>query len=164
MSVPQEAIESLLEQPGLFKRLNLKDWVWAAIVLAATAFVFVNYGKVMDAYEIGILALSAPGLIGLGWYWKAFQPYALAVAACSLLGIWLYGGDYGNAEQVFGLKFLFSSQSAVMWMSALFVLATVTYFAGLFANNGFTLKTGSAITWAALIMGFTGLMVRWYES
>ncbi|MEZ5451844.1 MAG: c-type cytochrome biogenesis protein CcsB [Thiothrix sp.] len=164
MSVPQEAIESLLEQPSLFKRLMLKDWVWAAIVLAATVFVFATYGNVMDAYEIGILACTAPGLIGLGWYWKAFQPYTLVVAAFSLVGIWLYGGNYGNAEQVFGLKYLFSSQSAIMWMSALFVMATVAYFGGLFADHEFTLKTASAITWSALVMGFTGLMVRWYES
>lgn len=164
MSVPQQTIDSLIEQPGLFQQLQLRDWLWAAVVLAATAFTFTLYGSGMDAYEIGILALTAPALIALGWYWKAFQPYALTVAAFSLLGIWLYGGNYANAETVFGLKFLFSSQSAVMWMSALFVMATVAYFGGLFANSPFTLKTASVMTWAALVMGFTGLMVRWFES
>ena len=164
MSVPQQTLESLIEEPSLFKQLGLRDWLWAAVVLAATAFLFAQYGNGMDGYEIGILAMSAPSLIGLGWYWKAFQPYALAVAAFSLLGIWLYDGSYANAEVVFGLKFLVSSQSAVMWMSALFVMATVTYLGGLVANNEFTLKTGSALTWAALIMGMTGLLVRWYET
>ncbi len=164
MSVPQQTLESLIEEPSLFKQLGLRDWLWAAVVLAATAFLFAQYGSGMDGYEVGILAMSAPSLIGLGWYWKAFQPYALAVAAFSLLGIWLYDGSYANAEVVFGLKFLVSSQSAVMWMSALFVMATVTYLGGLVANNEFTLKTGSALTWAALIMGMTGLMVRWYET
>lgn len=164
MSVPQQTLESLIEEPSLFKQLGLRDWLWAAVVLAATAFLFAQYGNGMDGYEIGILAMSAPSLIGLGWYWKAFQPYALAVAAFSLLGIWLYDGSYANAEVVFGLKFLVSSQSAVMWMSALFVMATVTYLGGLVANNEFTLKTGTALTWAALIMGMTGLMVRWYET
>lgn len=62
------------------------------------------------------------------------------------------------------LKYLFSSQSAVMWMSALFVMATVAYFAGLFANNNFTLKTASVLTWSALVMGLTGMMARWNES
>jgi cytochrome c-type biogenesis protein CcsB len=164
MSVPQEALNSLIDQPSLFQRLRLRDWVWAGFVLAAAIFVFAQYGNVMDTYEIGILALAALGLIGLGWHWKAFQPYALTVAGLSLLGIWLYGGNNANAESVFGLKFLFSSQSAIMWMSALFVMATVTYFGGLFANSPFTLKTGTALTWAALVMGLTGLMVRWYES
>lgn len=164
MSVPQQAIESLIEQPGLFRQLQLRDWLWAAVVIAATAFAFAWYGSNMDAYEIGILALTAPAITALGWYWKAFQPYALTVAAFSLLGMWLYGGNYANAETVFGLKYLVSSQSAVMWMSALFVMATVAYFGGLFANSAFTLKTGSVLTWAALVMGLTGLMVRWFES
>ena len=164
MSVPQQTIDALIEQPSLFKQLDLRDWLWAGIVLAAALFVFVKYGNTMDAYEIGILTLSTPSLIGLGWYWKAFQPYTLAVAACSLLGIWLYGNSYANGETVFGLKFLFSSQSAIMWMSALFVMATVTYFGGLFSGSAFVDKTASALTWSALVMGMTGLMVRWFES
>lgn len=164
MSTPQQTVDALIEQPGIFKQLSLNDWLWAGLILAATVFVFVTYAQTMDAYEIGILAMAAPGLITLGWIWKPFRPYAVAVAAFSLLGIWLYAGSYANAESVFGLKFLFSSQSAIMWMSALFVMATVTYWGGLFANSPFTLKTGSALTWAALVMGFTGLMVRWYES
>lgn len=164
MSTPQQTIDSLIERPSLFQQLRLSDWLWAALVIAASVWVFFQYGNVMDEYEIGILALTAPAWVALGWYWKAFRPYGIAVALLSLLGIWLYAGNYANAEQVFGLKFLLSSQSAVMWMSALFVLATVSYFAGLFANNTFALKTGSATTWVALVMGFVGLMVRWYES
>ncbi|OQX15604.1 MAG: c-type cytochrome biogenesis protein CcsB [Thiothrix lacustris] len=164
MSTPQQTIDSLIEQPSLFQQLRLSDWLWAALIIAASVWVFAQYGSFMDEYEIGILALTAPSWIALGWYWKAFRPYSIAVGLMSLLGIWLYAGDYANAEQVFGLKFLVSSQSAVMWMSALFVMATVAYFAGLFANNAFTLKTASAMTWVALVMGFTGLMVRWYES
>jgi cytochrome c-type biogenesis protein CcsB len=164
MSVPQQTLEALIERPSLFKHLGLSDWLWASVVLAATIFVFAKYGGTMDAYEIGILTLSAPSLIGLGWFWKAFQPYAIAVALCSLLAIWLYGGVYANGETVFGLKFLFSSQSAIMWMSALFVMATFTYFGGLFSDSTFVNKTATAITWSALVMGMTGLMVRWLES
>jgi cytochrome c-type biogenesis protein CcsB len=164
MSAQQDMIDTLIDEPGFFRQLKVTDWLWAGVVFAATAWVFMLYGSNMDNYEIGILGLSAPAIIGLGWYWKAFRPYALAVAACSLLGIWLYAGAYANAEQVFGLKFLFSSQSAIMWMSALFVMATVAYFGGLLANSPFTLKTASTITWVALVMGLCGLMVRWYES
>ena len=164
MTVPQESIDSLIEQPSLLKQLQLSDWLWALVVIAATAFTFINYGATMDAYEIGILALTAPAIIAQGWYWKAFRPYVIAVALLSLFSIWLYNGNYANAEAVFGLKFLFSSQSAVMWMSALFVLATVAYFGGLFTNNQFTMKTASAMTWVALVMGLVGLMVRWHES
>ena len=164
MSVPQDAMQELINRPSLFQRLGLSDWVWAALLIVGTVFVFNRYANHMDVYEQGILILTAPSIIALGWYWRASQPLTVAVTMLSLLGIWLYSGDYSNADKVFGLKYLLSSQSAVMWMSALFVLATVFYFAGLLAGNTFIEKTGSAITWVAITMGFVGLMVRWYES
>ncbi|MGB1257708.1 MAG: c-type cytochrome biogenesis protein CcsB [Thiolinea sp.] len=164
MSVPQDAMQEIINRPGLLQRLKLSDWIWAVLVIAGAAFVFSSYSSHMDVYEQGILILTAPSIIALGWYWRAFQPLTVAVTLLSLLGIWLYGGDYGSADKVFGLKYMFSSQSAVMWMSALFVLATIFYFVGLIAGNDFTEKTGSAITWVAITMGFVGLMVRWYES
>ena len=164
MSVPQETLNSLIEQPSLFKRLNQGDWIWAGLVLVATLFTFGKYWANMDGYEIIILLLTAPGLIALGWFWKPIQRFVLTAAVFSLLGIWLYGDSYANGETVFGLKYLFSSQSAVMWMSALFVMATVAYFGGLLTNSQFVLKTGTALTWSAIVMGMTGLMVRWFES
>lgn len=164
MSVPQETLNSLIEQPSLFKRLNQGDWIWAGLVLVATLFTFGKYWANMDGYEIIILLLTAPGLIALGWFWKPIQRFVLTAAVFSLLGIWLYGDSYTNGETVFGLKYLFSSQSAVMWMSALFVMATVAYFGGLLTNSQFVLKTGTALTWSAIVMGMTGLMVRWFES
>lgn len=164
MSVPQEAMHEFMHKPSLLQRLKVNDWIWAALVVLGTAYAFNQYAAFMDAYEQGFLILSAPALIALGWYWRAVQPYSVAVTALSLLGIWLYAGNYANAEVVFGLKYLFSSQSAIMWMSALFVLATAFYFAGLAANSAFIEKTGTALTWTALVMGFSGLMVRWYES
>ncbi len=164
MSVPQEAMQEFMDKPGFLQRLTPVDWIWAALVIIGTTYAFSQYSMYMDIYEQGFLIMAAPALIALGWYWKAIQPYSLVVTVFSLLGMWLYTGNYANAEVVFGLKYLFSSQSAVMWMSALFVLATAFYFAGLIADSEFIQKTGSALTWSALVMGFTGLMVRWYES
>ncbi|MEZ5480549.1 MAG: c-type cytochrome biogenesis protein CcsB, partial [Thiolinea sp.] len=153
-----------MSQPGLLQRLKPFDWLWAALVVFGTAIAWGEYSVYMDLYEQAFLILAAPALIALGWYWRAIEPYTLAVTALSLLGIWLYAGNYANGETVFGLKFLFSSQSAIMWMSALFVLATLFYIGGTAANHDFTQKTGTALTWTALVMGLTGLMVRWYES
>ncbi len=164
MSVPQETLNTLIEPPNLFKRLTRNDWIWAGIIVVAALFTLVRYINAMDSYEIGILLLTTPALIGLGWYWPVIQRYVLTVGFLSLCSIWFYAGNYANQENVFALKYLISSQSAVMWMSALFVMATVAYFAGLASNSEFVLKTGSALTWTALIMGLTGLMVRWYES
>ncbi|MEZ5537388.1 MAG: c-type cytochrome biogenesis protein CcsB [Thiolinea sp.] len=164
MSIQQSALDEFIDSPGLLKKLGVFDWAWAALAVIGAAFVFIQYSSYMDVYEQGILLLSAPALIAFGWYWKAMQPVTAAITLLSLLGIWLYGGNYANAEEVFGLRFLVSSQSAIMWMSALFVLATVFYFGGLIANSAFVEKTASSITWTAIVMGFTGLMVRWYES
>jgi len=164
MSVPQHTMQDVFARPGLLQRLNLRDWLWAAVVLAGIAYAFASYHSAMDAYEQSFLLLSAPAVLALGFYWRSSQLYVLAVALLSLFGIWLYGGDYANGESVFGLKYLFSSQSAVMWMSALFFLATAFYFTGLVSGSEFINKTATAITWTALVMGLTGLMVRWYES
>jgi cytochrome c-type biogenesis protein CcsB len=51
-----------------------------------------------------------------------------------------------------------------MWMSALYVMATITYFAHLLSGSAFVGKVASAMTWSATAMGLVGLMVRWRES
>ncbi|WP_341650060.1 c-type cytochrome biogenesis protein CcsB [Thauera humireducens] len=82
----------------------------------------------------------------------------------SLTAIWLYQGDLARAEQTFFLKYLISSQTAIMWMSALIFIATGAYWLGLLARSDFGDRTGTALTWIAVVMGTTGLFVRWYES
>ncbi len=163
MSVSDEALKQF-QQPGWYQRLTVLDWIWAALVIAASIFAYTRYSQFMDGYEIGILAGTAISMVLMGWYWKPFRPYALVVGLLSLAAISLYGSDLQLAETSFFLKYLLSSQSAIMWMSALFVLATITYFAALFSGNEFTGKVASAMTWSASAMGLVGLMVRWRES
>ena len=118
----------------------------------------------MDGYEKGILFLITGMLWVLGWYFKPIRTLLIVVTGLSLFSINLYDGQLPRAEQVFWLKFLISSQSAIMWMSALFVIATATYWLGLFTRSDFTFKVASSMTWSAATMGLVGLMVRWYES
>jgi cytochrome c-type biogenesis protein CcsB len=118
----------------------------------------------MDGYEIGILMGSGLSLVLMGWYWKPFRLYSIVVAVLSLMAISLYGVDLQQGEQNFFLKYILSSQSAIMWMSALFVMATVTYFGALISGNDFVGKVATAMTWSASVMGLVGLMVRWRES
>jgi cytochrome c-type biogenesis protein CcsB len=68
------------------------------------------------------------------------------------------------AQSRFLLKYLFSSQSAILWMSMLFFLSTIFHWGGLLARTDFGSAVGSKLCWAAILMGFTGMMVRWYES
>ena len=113
---------------------------------------------------MAILLATAPLLIWLGWSWSALKGFNLTVAIFSLLAISLYGGDLGRADSAFLLKYLFASQSAIMWMSALYVMATLTYFGLLLSGREFVGKVASCLTWSATAMGLTGLMARWRES
>jgi len=163
MAVPEEIMQGF-EKPAWYQRLTALDWGWALLALASTAYAYTRYQSFMDGYEIGILIGSGLSLVLMGWYWKPFRLYSIAVAVLSLLAISIYGTDLQMGEQNFFLKFILSSQSAIMWMSALFVLATVTYFVALFSGNDFVGKVASAMTWSAAVMGMVGLMVRWRES
>ncbi len=164
MSVTQQQMMQGFEKPSFWKSLSWFDWVWAALVVAGSVYVYRNFPHLMDVYEIAILVGSAASLIALGWLWKPIRALSLAVAIISLFGISRYGTDLGLADQDFFLKYLVSSQSAVMWMSALYVMATVTYFAHLFSGSTFVGKVASAMTWSATTMGLVGLMVRWRET
>lgn len=149
---------------SLLQRLDWKDWAYAAILIAGAIFAFSKYAQYMDAYETGFLFVFAVVFSFLGWQWKSFGKLVLGVGIISLLSISMYHGDQARATQAFFLKFLISSQSAIMWMNVLFVMAMVTYWFAMFKRSEFTGKVASALTWSAVLMGFVGLMVRWYES
>lgn len=152
------------QQKTLFQRLEWMDYVYALILLFGGLFAFNQYASYMDVYEKGFL-LGAVGVFSyLGWQWRSFGKLVLGVGVLSLLGIYFYQGDQSRANEQFFLKFLLSSQSAVMWMNVLFVLAMFTYWFALFKRSEFVGKVASTLTWSAVLFGFVGLMVRWYES
>lgn len=154
-----------LHAPGFsLRQLNGRDWLYALVVLAAAGVAYSRYGHAMDGYEQGILAGSALGLIALGWFWKSWQWYFPLSGALALGGLALYGDDLARGQTSFGLKFLLSSQSAIMWMCFLYFLATAVYWLGLLRRSDFLNCVGSGLTWAATVLGLTGLFVRWGES
>ena len=164
MSVPSEIMQQSFDRPTLFRQLGVYDWVWALLTLGGAVYAYTTYAGFMDVFEKGILAGSTLGLILLGWVWKPVRGYSIAVALLSLFAISLYGTDLARGESSFFLKFLIASQSAIMWMSALYVMATIAYFFALVIRSEFTYKVASSITWSASVMGMVGLMVRWRES
>ncbi|MFA5531007.1 MAG: c-type cytochrome biogenesis protein CcsB [Thiohalomonadaceae bacterium] len=164
MSVTSEAMKDGLTRPAWWRRLGWFDWAWGALVVLASLYTSARYGALMDGFEMVILAGTVPVTLGLGWMWKAMRPYTLVVALLSLAAIALYGGELARGDSNFFLKYLLSSQSAIMWMSALFVMATAAYWLSLFMRSEFTGRVASALTWCASTMGFIGLMVRWRES
>jgi cytochrome c-type biogenesis protein CcsB len=148
----------------LLKRLSPADWLYAVCVAAGAAFAFMRYGAWMENYERGILVGAAVAATGLGWHWKSIRVLLGVIAAGGLAAIALYQGDLARADQVFGLKYFLSSQTAIMWMSVLFALATISYWTALVSRSGTAGTIGTGFTWAAVAMGFIGLLARWYES
>lgn len=150
--------------PGFFERRTPVDWIWAAGVALATVLALVLYHESMDRYETAILAGTAPMLIALGWYFRPIRVFTPVAGAVALLAIWLYGGELAAGDERFLLVYGLASQSAIMWMSALFLLATGAYYLGLLSGSSFAANTGTGLTWCATAMGLTGLLVRWHET
>ncbi|HJV82540.1 c-type cytochrome biogenesis protein CcsB [Noviherbaspirillum sp.] len=149
---------------GFFRRLSLLDWLYAAALVAGALFAFNRFGAYMDVYEKSILVLSAPTFAWLGWQWKQVRWLMALLAVLALSSIALYGGSLDAADSRFILKYALSSQSAILWMSTLFFLSTLFYWGGLMTRSDFGASVGSKLCWAAVVMGFTGMLVRWYES
>ncbi|GAB3630082.1 c-type cytochrome biogenesis protein CcsB [Pandoraea terrae] len=146
------------------RRRTWADWLFAAALLAGALFALNRYGHFMDYYENAILIGAVPVFALLGWHWRASRVLMAGIAFFALSGISLYHGDLARANQAFFLKYFLSSQSAILWMSALFFLATIFYWGGLIARSPVGSSLGSTLCWAAVLLGFTGMMVRWYES
>lgn len=160
-------------RPGPLSGRSPFDWVFAALILVGAGYAWQRYGAAMDVYEKSILVGSVPALVALGWFWGPLRTLSLAVGAVVLLAIRLYlqhtddfGADLAAADRVFWLKYLLSSQSAILWMSTLFFMATLFYWMGFFARgeDNAALRIGSRLTWAAVFMALVGTFVRWFES
>jgi len=153
-----------MQEPGFFKRLSLIDWLYGAGLLAASLFGLMRFGAYMDIYEKAILLAAAPTFAWLGWYWKPVRWLIPLAAVLALFAIELYAGHLEMANQKFFLKYILSSQSAILWMGTLFVLSTLFYWIGLVARSEFGSSVGSLLCWAGVVLGLTGMLVRWYES
>ncbi|HEX4918314.1 MAG TPA: c-type cytochrome biogenesis protein CcsB [Limnobacter sp.] len=150
---------------GVFsKRITWKDVVFTLLLVLGAAYASSEYHSFMDVYEISILWSCVPVAAYMAYRWEALKWLLLAVAGLSLLSIASYGGNLQAAEQRFFLKYLLSSQSAILWMGVMFVVATIAYWVGLLGRSPTSLFVGTALTWGAVLMGFAGMMIRWYES
>jgi len=151
---------------GFFSRRSPFDWLFALVVAAGGLFAFARYGQHMDVYEKGILLGAMPAAIWMGWFWRSTRVLMLLVAAFALMGIASYQGDLARADSVFWLKYFLSSQSAILWMSVLFVMSTLFYWFGMFSRGQSAAMEaiGSRLAWIAVGMALIGTLVRWYES
>ena len=152
------------QAPGFFKRLGTLDWLYGALLLAGSLFGLSRYGAYMDIYEKAILLAAAPTFAWLGWHWKPVRWLMPLIALLALAAVALYGGKLDAANTRFFLKYMLSSQSAILWMGTMFILSTLFYWIGLVARSPFGSSVGSVLCWAGVVLGLTGMLVRWYES
>ncbi|VWB66590.1 cytochrome C biogenesis protein [Burkholderia lata] len=163
-SAQAPAVSPLFDDRPFLARLSLFDWLFALALVVGAGYALVHYNAHMDYYDKAVMIGTVPALITLGWRWKPARLMMASIAVLALLSIQIYQGDLARADSAFFLKYFLSSQSAILWMSALFVLATIFYWIGLLARSESGSAIGQKLTWVAVLMGFTGLMVRWYES
>jgi cytochrome c-type biogenesis protein CcsB len=156
--------QTYIPPAGYFRRLTLLDWLYVLVLGAGALFALERFGSYMDVYEKSILLLAAPTFAALGWHWKPVRWLVVLMAALALWSVALYGGVLDMGNKKFLLKYMLSSQSAILWMGTLFVLSTVFYWGGLIARSDFGAAVGSKLCWAGVVLGFTGMLVRWYES
>lgn len=164
MEFTQQGHLAYTRPTGFFRRLSAIDWLYALALFAGSLFALNRYGQHMDYYEKAILVLAAPTFAWLGWQWKSVRWLMALLAVLSLWAVSLYAGSLEMANTKFFLKYMLSSQSAILWMSMLFFLSTLFYWGGVLARSDFGAAIGSKLCWAAVVLGFTGMLVRWYES
>lgn len=176
MNAATDTVSIPLGRRGLLASRSLADWAFALVVVLGAVFAFSRYHASMDGYEKGILVCAVPSLIALGWFWRPLRLLSVLTGAASLLAIHLYqrqtdsfGADLAAGEQVFLLKYMLSSQSAILWMSVLFFMSTLAYWGGFFSKNpsgqdNVAEQLGTRLTWGAVFMALVGTMVRWFES
>jgi cytochrome c-type biogenesis protein CcsB len=150
--------------PGFLKRLTPIDWLYALALVAGALFALNRFSGYMDYYEKAVLVLAAPTFAVLGWHWKPVRWLIPLLTVLALSAISFYGGSLDAANTKFFLKYVLSSQSAILWMCVLFYLSTLFYWGGLLRRSDFGSAIGSTLCWAAVVLGFTGMLVRWYES
>lgn len=161
-SVPSDKwIEKIDSRNSLRARFDWTDIVFLAVLYVAVFYILRTWPDSMDIYEKYILGATPLFLVWLGWLWRPLRHLIVVTIAIALLAIWLYDGNLANAEHKFLLKYLISSQSAILWMSALFFMATIFYWVSYFSPR--LDRIGSALTWSGVVLGFVGLLVRWRE-
>ncbi|MBK7983041.1 MAG: c-type cytochrome biogenesis protein CcsB [Candidatus Competibacteraceae bacterium] len=164
MAVTRELMLEQLERATSWKNPTAWDVLWGLLVVAGSGYAYTLYQPFMDGYEVAIQLIATLGLVAWGLYWKPARWFVLVATVLTVTGFWRYGTDFGVRKSDFLLKYFLESQAAFMWMSSLFVLATLAYFVALFGRSEFVGRTATALTWSAAVMGLTGLLVRWRES
>ncbi len=119
----------LLTHKSFIRNLNLFDWAFALLIAVGAFIAQTQAGLHMDIYEMVILWVSAGIAVFLGWFFKPMRWFIPLGVCLAYLAVDLYGGDIKRADG-FLLKYLLSSQSAIMWQCAFVFFALFAYIVG----------------------------------
>ncbi len=121
----------LLQKRGFFSGMSKADRLWGAgVALFGAAAALFIVGRDITAYESLVLAVAIAASVWLVWLFKPMRLFLLASAGLSLAAVALYGNDLGAAESNFALKYVLSSQSAILWQCFLNVASFVAFAIG----------------------------------
>ncbi|MBR6026851.1 MAG: c-type cytochrome biogenesis protein CcsB [Neisseriaceae bacterium] len=174
MNKENELIQNhvLLKKRGILNSLDIGDYIYAVIVIIISMIIrFSLLHSTPDIYEEVIFWCAMASIIALGCFFKSLRWFFPLSALLTYFSILLYNGDYTAGSQRFLLKYILSSQSAIMWQCCLIVLAFIAFLIGAISTIRYkasqrntAVMMGSGIAWAAALMGTVGLLVRWHES
>jgi len=136
----------------------------APFLSVLSVFAVFKFHAYMDYYEIAILFGSVIVFSFLGKTWPNFSRLFISILGLSFVSIFLYQDNLLLAEKSFFLKYFLSSQSAIMWMCTLYPISLIIYWASLFSKQLFLGNLASGLVWVGTLIGFVGLLVRWFES
>src|SRR5690625_7596318 len=141
------------DRRGVRGRPDWSDLLYFVVLSVAAAYCLYAYHGRMDVYEQGILLGIVPLLAWMGWLWRPLRSVTIVSCMVAVFAIWLYSptgqfsvGDIGRADEVFFLKYLISSQSALLWICGLFLLAAGGSLVGLAGPQ--RCSVGSGLRWA----------------
>ena len=100
----------------------------------------------------------------IGYKWKDFCSITSLAIWFTLISIFLYQNNIENSNSSLLLKYLFSSQSALMWMAILLWGTTISYFTAVFFKNSFMHMLIKSLSRLCIAFGLSGMLTRWYES
>src|SRR5690625_1906846 len=163
MATQNETFEPEMISRGYLRDRTPFDWVFAALCVLGYIAVLSVYGEAMGLYEHSTLLIGLACMVAIGWTWPPSRVFMIVVSVLAAFAVARYPTLAGGEEDFF-LRYLLSSQSAIMWMCALFLAATVVYLAALIARSEFAGKVATAFVWIGSGAGLLGLLVRWHET
>ncbi len=149
-------------------RFNFNSISWINIIFFLSlciglCYVTFHHACNMLRYEkIMLYFIFLPILIWLAFFWQSMKKLIIFCGILITLSLTIYQGDLTCSEKNFFLKYFLSSQSAIFWMGISFLLSMIFYWGNIIRST-FS-KIGTFFAWCGIIMGFTSVFIRWYES